>query len=63
LLATERDRLRLDIDFFTVHVTLIDHLYKLGFAEQKDCRLCGEEDSLHILCPDPEAVCFELPRI
>jgi len=31
------------------------HLFNLGLAERKDCRLCGEEkeDSIHILCYCP----------
>ncbi|KYN05422.1 hypothetical protein ALC62_03707 [Cyphomyrmex costatus] len=35
------------------------HLFNLGLAKQKECRLCGEEseDSLHLLCRCPALAC------
>jgi len=50
-----RDRLRLSIGLLSGHVALRGHLYKLGLAENKECRLCGEEseDTSHILCRCP----------
>jgi len=51
LLAMNRSRLKLSIGLLTGHMALRG-LYKLGLAESKECRFCGEEseDSSHILC-------------
>ncbi|KOC58746.1 hypothetical protein WH47_10408 [Habropoda laboriosa] len=46
------------VGLLTGHATLRAHLYNLGLAEQKNCRLCGEEreDSIRFLCHCPALV-------
>ncbi|XP_032689440.1 uncharacterized protein LOC116852838 [Odontomachus brunneus] len=55
LLTMNKKKLRLAINLLTGHMALRAHLYNLKMAEQKNCRLCGEEeeDSIHILCRCP----------
>ncbi|XP_032668449.1 uncharacterized protein LOC116842825 [Odontomachus brunneus] len=74
LLTMNKKKLRLAINLLTGHMALRAHLYNLKMAEQKNCRLCGEEeeDNIHILCrcpllaiidTDPGGRCSQNPRI
>ncbi|XP_071581915.1 uncharacterized protein [Temnothorax nylanderi] len=60
LLALNKQKLRVAVGLLTGHSALLRaHLFNLGLAKQKECRLCGEEkeDSVHILCHCPALVC------
>jgi len=59
LLAMNKERLRLGVGLLTGHIALRGHLHRLGLAEIKECRLCGEEseDSSHVLCRCPALSC------
>ena len=59
LLTMDKRRARIIIGLLTGYVALRTHLFKLGLAEQENCRLCRElkEDSIHILCNCPVLVC------
>jgi predicted Zn-ribbon and HTH transcriptional regulator len=59
LLAMNRSRLRTAVGLLTGHTKLRAHLYKLGYTEGQECRLCGyeKEDSVHIVCDCPVLVC------
>lgn len=48
----DKRRARIIIGLLTGYVALRTHLFKLGLAEQENCRLCrdSKEDSKHILC-------------
>ncbi|TGZ54616.1 Uncharacterized protein DBV15_12567 [Temnothorax longispinosus] len=51
LLALNKQKLRVAVGLFTSHSALLRaHLFNLGFAKQKECRLCGDEkkDNVHI---------------
>jgi hypothetical protein len=52
LLAMNKMRLRAAVGLLRGHTTLRAHLYKLGHAEQQECRLCGydKEDIVHTVC-------------
>ncbi|KYM93641.1 hypothetical protein ALC62_15758, partial [Cyphomyrmex costatus] len=57
--AMGKEKLRRGIGLLTGHMPLRAHLFNLGLAEQKECRLCGEEgeDNLHLLCRCPALAC------
>ncbi|XP_018405957.1 PREDICTED: uncharacterized protein LOC108782235 [Cyphomyrmex costatus] len=59
LLAMGKEKLRRGIGLLTGHMPLRAHLFNLGLAEQKECRLCGEEGegNLHLLCRCPALAC------
>jgi predicted Zn-ribbon and HTH transcriptional regulator len=59
LLAINRSRLRTAVGLLTGHISLRAHLYKLGYTEGQECRLCGyeKEDSVHIVCDCPVLAC------
>ncbi|XP_018396943.1 PREDICTED: uncharacterized protein LOC108775154 [Cyphomyrmex costatus] len=59
LLAMGKTKLRSGIGLLTGHLPLRAHLFNLRLAEQKECRLCGEEseDNLHLLCRCPALAC------
>jgi predicted Zn-ribbon and HTH transcriptional regulator len=59
LLAMNRSRLRIAVGLLTGHTKLRAHLYKLGYTEGQECRLCGyeKEDSIHIVCDCPVLAC------
>ncbi|KYQ59907.1 hypothetical protein ALC60_01002, partial [Trachymyrmex zeteki] len=59
LTAMGRHKLRMGIGLLTGHLLLRAHLYNIGLADQKNCRLCGEEneDSIHLLCRCPLLAC------
>jgi len=50
-----RKKHNISIGLLTGHVVLRAHLFHLGLAGRRACRLCGEEkeDSIHILCYCP----------
>lgn len=58
LLSMDKGRLSVTIGLLTGHVALRTHLFNIGLAKEKSCRLCGEdrEDSIHILCKCPSLV-------
>jgi hypothetical protein len=58
LLAMSKLRLRAAVVLLTGHTSLRVHLYKLGHAEQQECRLCryDKENSVHIVCDCPVVV-------
>ena len=59
LLAMNRSRLRTAVGLLTGHTSLRAHLYKLGYTEGQECRLCGyeKEDSVHIECDSVVLAC------
>jgi predicted Zn-ribbon and HTH transcriptional regulator len=59
LLAMSKLRLRAAVGLLTGHITLRNHLYKLGHRKQQECRLCGYDkaDSVHIMCDCPVLAC------
>ncbi|XP_071577352.1 uncharacterized protein [Temnothorax nylanderi] len=60
LLALNKQKLRVAVRLLTGHSALLRaHLFNLGLAEQKECRLCGDEkeDNVHILCQCPALIC------
>ncbi|XP_071572363.1 uncharacterized protein [Temnothorax nylanderi] len=60
LLELTKQKLRMAVGLLTGHSALLRaHLFNLGLAEQKECRLCGDEkeDNVHILCHCPALVC------
>ncbi|XP_071574629.1 uncharacterized protein [Temnothorax nylanderi] len=60
LLALNKQKLRVAVGLLTGHSALLRaHLFNLGLAEQKECRLCGDEkeDNVHILCHCPALIC------
>jgi hypothetical protein len=59
LLAMNRLRLRTAVGLLTGHTNLRAHLYKPGYTEGQECRLCGyeKEDSIHIVCDCPVKDC------
>jgi hypothetical protein len=59
LLAMNKLRLRAAVELLTGHTSLRAHLYKLGYTEGQECRLCGheKEDSVHIVCDCPVLAC------
>jgi hypothetical protein len=75
LLVMNRSRLRIAVGLLTGHTKLRAHLYKLGYTEGQECRLCGyeKEDSVHIVCDCPVlaskryreiwAICFQSLKI
>ncbi|XP_071580115.1 uncharacterized protein [Temnothorax nylanderi] len=60
LLALSKQKLRVAVGLLTGHSALLRaHLFNLGLAEQKECRLCGDEkeNNVHILCHCPALIC------
>ncbi|XP_024893734.1 uncharacterized protein LOC112468686 [Temnothorax curvispinosus] len=60
LLALSKQKLRMALGLLTGHSALLKaHLFSLGLAEQKACRLCGDEkeDNVHIICQCPAFIC------
>ncbi|XP_071579823.1 uncharacterized protein [Temnothorax nylanderi] len=60
LLELTKQKLRMAVGLLTGHSALLRaHLFNLGLAEQKECRLCRDEkeDNVHILCHCPALVC------
>jgi hypothetical protein len=59
LLAMNRSRLRVAVGLLTGHTNLRAHLYKLGYTEGQEFRLCGyeKEDNVHIVCDCPVLAC------
>jgi hypothetical protein len=59
LLAMNRSRLRIAVWLLAGHTNLRANLYKLGYTEGQECRLCGyeKEDSVHIVCDCPVLAC------